>query len=44
MAALLRVCVAVSALGRHLNKVLEVNPDAAYAIVELGVSYFDPHN
>jgi len=31
-------------LGRHLNKVLEVNPDAAYAIVEPGVSYFDLHD
>lgn len=30
-------------LGRHLNKVLEVNADAAYALVEPGVSYFDLH-
>ncbi|KAK6068101.1 vanillyl-alcohol oxidase [Seiridium cupressi] len=31
-------------LGRHLNKVLEVNTDAAYALVEPGVSYFDLHD
>lgn len=31
-------------LGRHLNKVLEVNTDAAYALVEPGVSYFTLHD
>ncbi|KAK9424057.1 putative Vanillyl-alcohol oxidase [Seiridium unicorne] len=30
-------------LGLHMNKVLEVNTDAAYALVEPGVSYFALH-
>ncbi|ETS86189.1 Vanillyl-alcohol oxidase [Pestalotiopsis fici W106-1] len=31
-------------LGRHMNRILEVNTDAAYALVEPGVSYFDLHD
>ncbi|OIW29505.1 vanillyl alcohol oxidase [Coniochaeta ligniaria NRRL 30616] len=31
-------------LGRHLNKVLKVDVDGAYALVEPGVTYFDLHN
>jgi FAD/FMN-containing dehydrogenase len=31
-------------MGRHLNKVLEVNADSAYALVEPGVSFFDLHD
>lgn len=31
-------------LGRHMNKVLEVNVEGAYALVEPGVTFFDLHN
>lgn len=31
-------------LGRHMNKVLNVDVDGAYALVEPGVTYFDLHN
>lgn len=31
-------------MGRNMNKVLEVNADSAYALVEPGVSFFDLHN
>ncbi|KAB8073642.1 hypothetical protein BDV29DRAFT_191603 [Aspergillus leporis] len=30
-------------MGRHMNKVLEVNAESAYALVEPGVSFFDLH-
>jgi FAD/FMN-containing dehydrogenase len=30
-------------LGRHMNKILEVNTEGAYALVEPGVTYFDLH-
>ncbi|KAF2111888.1 putative D-lactate dehydrogenase [Lophiotrema nucula] len=30
-------------LGRHMNRVLEVNVDGAYALVEPGVTFFDLH-
>lgn len=31
-------------MGKNLNKVLEVNTDGAYALVEPGVSFFDLHD
>lgn len=31
-------------LGRHMNKVLEVDVDGAYAVVEPGVTFFDLHD
>ena len=31
-------------LGKRMNKVLEINPKYAYALVEPGVSYFDLYN
>lgn len=31
-------------LGKHMNKVLEVNVDGAYALVEPGVTFQDLHN
>jgi FAD binding domain len=31
-------------LGRHMNKILEVNVDGAYALVEPGVTFFDLHD
>jgi hypothetical protein len=30
-------------LGKHLNRVFEVNTEGAYALVEPGVTYFDLH-
>jgi hypothetical protein len=30
-------------LGKHMNRVLEVNVDGAFALVEPGVTYFDLH-
>lgn len=30
-------------LGKHMNKVLEVNTEGAYAVVEPGVTYFELH-
>lgn len=30
-------------LGKHMNKVLEVNTEGAYALVEPGVTYYDLH-
>lgn len=30
-------------LGKHMNKVLEVNVDGAFALVEPGVTFFDLH-
>lgn len=30
-------------LGKHLNRVLEVNVDAAYAVVEPGVTFVGLH-
>jgi FAD binding domain len=30
-------------LGKHINRVLEVNTEGAYALVEPGVTYFDLH-
>ena len=30
-------------LGRHMNKILEVDVDGAYALVEPGVTFFDLH-
>lgn len=31
-------------LGRNMNKILEVNVEGAYALVEPGVTFFDLHN
>ena len=31
-------------LGRHMNKVLEVNTEGAFALVEPGVTFFDLHD
>lgn len=31
-------------MGRHMNKILEVNADGAYALVEPGVTFFDLHD
>lgn len=31
-------------MGRHMNKVLDVNVEGAYCLVEPGVTYFDMHN
>lgn len=31
-------------MGRHMNKVLEVDVDGAYAVVEPGVTFFDLHD
>lgn len=31
-------------MGRHMNKILDVDVDGAYALVEPGVTYFDLHN
>lgn len=30
-------------LGKNLNKIIEVNVEGAYALVEPGVTYFDLH-
>lgn len=30
-------------LGKHMNRILEVNTEGAYALVEPGVTYFDLH-
>ncbi|KAB8261992.1 hypothetical protein BDV32DRAFT_147987 [Aspergillus pseudonomiae] len=30
-------------LGKNMNRVLKVDPQSAYALLETGVSYFDPH-
>jgi hypothetical protein len=31
-------------MGRHMNKILDVDVDGAYALVEPGVTYFDLHD
>jgi FAD/FMN-containing dehydrogenase len=31
-------------MGRHMNKILDVNVDGAYALVEPGVTFFDLHD
>jgi len=30
-------------MGRHMNKVIKVDVDGAYAVVEPGVTFFDLH-